>query len=646
MFPLQDRSPQYQQHLALIDPTNPFELSSGKVGDLSPRRESYIQQRNVAQDERISDVANAIIGYRSVIATVQVRYRTAELEEQLLLKPYLTILYFEMGQLFEEQKCPQDALRYYEQAARHGHFASIESAKRLGTTLSFPARETANLRTLAPVGSSPVDERTLFSTLDSVVVLIKSDTQKGSGFLAKDETLGTVLITVKHVVTPGATACLRDREIPLDSLRCCERGSNVFFLLEDKCEIPRNTPTILTEGNLHVGEKVYFSGFPFNTRNLHIHTGYVSSLGGRRQFSIDGTAVPGMSGGPIAIQREGTLYIVGTMASETFDPIEGFSRALGAMYGDQADMEVRYAEVQEIQEETAASLRNNPQFTTIPRGSLYIGDLAEEQTRDSEFFNNIWDDLHKHGVIAHDGRIYAQRVMPGNLGLRAELQQYEEKIVGCLQARIRMNSIDPSTIEMPFSWKEPTDALNMIGLSLVQSLSTGVVTGNFFQQPPKKTLDASSSQTQSVDSSSADESDSGQFDIGRTKRIEKVKKQQKQAARAIRAKMERAEGLQRTGLPLLIYRFVSTEAAKEIKKNGIVHEGEAADEIHFMAGSKKHIARSVGAVSAQKMVTVYTDRIPGLTADQVRMVSERNGTWTYRINRSIPKEAIEISESG
>jgi len=73
--------------------------------------------------------------------------------------------------------------------------------------------------------------------------------------------------------------------------------------------------------------------------------------------------------------------------------------------------------------------------------------------------------------------------------------------------------------------------------------------------------------------------------------------------------------------------------------------GGDLDKIHFMTQPIKQMAQSVEAVSSKKMVTVYTDIIPNITRDNVRMVSERNHIGTYRINISIPAIAVEISEA-
>ncbi len=73
------------------------------------------------------------------------------------------------------------------------------------------------------------------------------------------------------------------------------------------------------------GMKVYFAGFPLCQRKLTFHRGYISSVstdGGISSFTIDGTVVHGHSGGPVAIQKNGKLYVLGIIVSQITDSDE------------------------------------------------------------------------------------------------------------------------------------------------------------------------------------------------------------------------------------------------------------------------------------------------------------------------------------
>ncbi|MBP7074562.1 MAG: hypothetical protein KBA81_04165 [Rhabdochlamydiaceae bacterium] len=132
---------------------------------------------------------------------------------------------------------------------------------------------------------------------------------------------------------------------------------------------------------------------------------------------------------------------------------------------------------------------------------------------------------------------------------------------------------------------------------------------------------------------------------GKTKRIVKINKKLKNEASKVRAEAIESGSFQNNGIPPALYRFVSTEDAKAIRKDGIRHLGTHLDEIPFITSPNKIIARSVGAVSIQKLVTVFIDKIPGLTENNVSTLPQRNGVVVYKINRSIPREAIAISEA-
>ena len=621
---------------------NPFDVGINEMGNLTPRRKQYIQKRNVAQDERINSISGSILQYQEIIAEVRGRYKVSGPEDQCLIKPYLKILYFELGQLFEAQEKPQEALRYYELSGTYGHLMSIENAKRLGSKISFVSAERACSNKLDNQRELPIDELVISEALYKDIILIKSEGQKGSGVLAKDDRLGNVLITVEHVAIPGAIAYVGEQEIILDHLEVCKNGPNTMFILDDRFEIYfENAPSILTNRQLKVGEKVYFGGYPFKKTNARLHTGHVSSVGKKGEFSIDGVAVPGMSGGPIGIELEGKIYVVGTIASETFDPIEGFSKALCRMYVEQADAEARYEHTRSLQHESWKWMKQSPQFTKITREQFTIGVMDRSKTieleslkdKDPDIFKKMWDDLNRNGVVSIDGEIDETKIVPGQLGLREEFQQYEEYVLNRLRkSTTDLIKLDPETIQLASKTEKPTDSMNTVGLSLVQSLSTGLITCHLFQELYDQPL---SSHTE----------EATEFEIGRKNRNEKAKKKITNQAYRERAAAKKDGTFRNTGLPRVLYRFVSKEDAKDIKKNGIIHLGGDLDEIHFMTKPEISMAKSVGAMSTDKRVTVYTDRIPNITKDNVRMVAERNHIGTYRINVSIPANALEISET-
>ncbi|MCP5491451.1 MAG: trypsin-like peptidase domain-containing protein [Chlamydiales bacterium] len=81
--------------------------------------------------------------------------------------------------------------------------------------------------------------------------------------------------------------------------------------------------TLPPDETLDVGEEVYFGGFPLHMSNPAFHKGFISSkqeVDGRLYYTIDGTVVPGHSGGPVVVNKGGStglkIYLVGIILSE------------------------------------------------------------------------------------------------------------------------------------------------------------------------------------------------------------------------------------------------------------------------------------------------------------------------------------------
>jgi V8-like Glu-specific endopeptidase len=81
-------------------------------------------------------------------------------------------------------------------------------------------------------------------------------------------------------------------------------------------------PFLPKEISLTEGMKVYFAGFPLGQDKVTFHKGIISSITenqGITRFTIDGTVVPGNSGGPVVIQHQGRVYLIGVITSEVAD---------------------------------------------------------------------------------------------------------------------------------------------------------------------------------------------------------------------------------------------------------------------------------------------------------------------------------------
>lgn len=133
--------------------------------------------------------------------------------------------------------------------------------------------------------------------------------------------------------------------------------------------------------------------------------------------------------------------------------------------------------------------------------------------------------------------------------------------------------------------------------------------------------------------------------VGRKKRANKAHQSVEQNATQIR-KARLSTGSSTTPFaPPVLYRYVSKVDAKQIKKNGIVHTGSDLDEIPFITKPNAAMAKTIGAVCLERLVVVYTDLIPGLTENNVDIQRQRNAVLAYKLNISIPPEALEILEN-
>lgn len=75
-------------------------------------------------------------------------------------------------------------------------------------------------------------------------------------------------------------------------------------------------------GNIKEGMKTYFAGYPLTQSAITFHKGLISSIfinNNIQQFTIDGTVVPGNSGGPVIVNLDNRFYLAGIIFSEVAD---------------------------------------------------------------------------------------------------------------------------------------------------------------------------------------------------------------------------------------------------------------------------------------------------------------------------------------
>ena len=90
-----------------------------------------------------------------------------------------------------------------------------------------------------------------------------------------------------------------------------------YGLISPKISFLKLTPPDIRP--IRAGVKVYFAGNPLSSKGIIFHRGTISGgchIAGNHFFTIDGTVVKGFSGGPVAIQHEGLVYLAGIIRSQ------------------------------------------------------------------------------------------------------------------------------------------------------------------------------------------------------------------------------------------------------------------------------------------------------------------------------------------
>jgi len=106
---------------------NPFILNSQDSGQLTPRQQQYIQDQKAAKTEDMVGLTESSISrYQGLIRTIIERYRIGEASDQQLLQPYLAQLFFELGEIYEEQNKAELAKQQYKRAIKLGHVEAKE----------------------------------------------------------------------------------------------------------------------------------------------------------------------------------------------------------------------------------------------------------------------------------------------------------------------------------------------------------------------------------------------------------------------------------------------------------------------------------------------------------------------------------------
>lgn len=119
----------------------------------------------------------------------------------------------------------------------------------------------------------------------------------------------------------------------LSELKTSQQTDIALFFIEDK-DFNFMPGVEFFNGKIELGDKVYYGGFPLTQEDPTIHSGLISSISeknGMRTFTIDGTVVPGNSGGPVFILQDNRLQLVGVVTYQVADFIPEDKKTINIM---------------------------------------------------------------------------------------------------------------------------------------------------------------------------------------------------------------------------------------------------------------------------------------------------------------------------
>ena len=128
--------------------------------------------------------------------------------------------------------------------------------------------------------------------------------------------------------------------------------------------------------SVEVGEEVYFGGYPLTQETYTFSVGMIAAIedtGIRRDFVIEGNVLPGNSGSPVFIQREGKIYWLGVISSEVARVTERMLEIKESLVLQSEVMSVGGVQLIETMREITSTLLGN---LSTGKGRVFeIGDI-------------------------------------------------------------------------------------------------------------------------------------------------------------------------------------------------------------------------------------------------------------------------------
>lgn len=182
---------------------------------------------------------------------------------------------------------------------------------------------------MATTAASKLSTADIFNKIRPLMCDLRSPLGQSSGFLLKTDGR-MVVVTVAHNVHFNKPVALIFHDHLEEGFEASAIESinpvnaKILDLYAFKTDLPViDTLEILPPDiPLYEGMKVFFAGYPLGHEKITFHKGLISTIKVNQyitEFTIDGTVVPGNSGGPVVALHENKPYLIGVITSELAD---------------------------------------------------------------------------------------------------------------------------------------------------------------------------------------------------------------------------------------------------------------------------------------------------------------------------------------